>query len=58
MVQDDKFTIPGENPLNVRSPATEVEATMETDFIQYCADPKDYILQIDHVNLTPNPPRP
>lgn len=22
----------------------------------YCADPKDYILQVDHVDLSPNPP--
>lgn len=26
--------------------------------LNYCADPKDYILTIDHVDLDPNPPRP
>lgn len=26
--------------------------------LNYCADPKDYILQIDHVDLSPNPPKP
>jgi len=40
MVDDEKFTVPGKNPLN------------------FCADPKDYILTIDHVDLSPNPPVP
>merc|ERR1712000_77795 len=26
--------------------------------LNYCADPKDYILTIDHVDLDPNPPKP
>jgi hypothetical protein len=26
--------------------------------LQYCADPTDYILSIDHVDLDPNPPTP
>lgn len=26
--------------------------------IQYCADPKDYILDITYVDLDPNPPKP
>ncbi|RMZ86439.1 hypothetical protein DV736_g6332, partial [Chaetothyriales sp. CBS 134916] len=26
--------------------------------LQYCADPKDYILDIDYVDLSPNPPKP
>ena len=28
------------------------------DLSQYCADPADYILSIDYVNLDPNPPTP
>lgn len=24
--------------------------------LNFCADPRDYILAIDHVDLTPNPP--
>ncbi|KPI43911.1 Phosphatidylglycerol/phosphatidylinositol transfer protein [Cyphellophora attinorum] len=40
IIQDDKVTVPGENPLD------------------FCTDPKDYILTVDYVNLTPNPPRP
>ncbi|RMZ81464.1 hypothetical protein DV738_g2258, partial [Chaetothyriales sp. CBS 135597] len=26
--------------------------------LQYCADPKDYLLDIDYVDLSPNPPKP
>ncbi|KIW66878.1 hypothetical protein PV04_06168 [Phialophora macrospora] len=40
MVDEDKFSVPGKNPLN------------------FCADPKDYILTVDYVDLSPNPPVP
>ncbi|ETI22652.1 hypothetical protein G647_06728 [Cladophialophora carrionii CBS 160.54] len=40
LVDEDKFSVPGKNPLN------------------FCADPKDYILTVDYVDLSPNPPVP
>ncbi|EXJ58371.1 hypothetical protein A1O7_05796 [Cladophialophora yegresii CBS 114405] len=40
LVDEDKFSVPGKNPLN------------------FCADPKDYILSVDYVDLSPNPPVP
>lgn len=37
-VDDDKYSVPGENPLD------------------FCSDPSDYILEIEKVDLDPNPP--
>jgi hypothetical protein len=55
---DSALKVPGKNPLYVRSPR-EHEPRATADIVtQYCADPKDYIGQIQFVDLDPNPPKP
>lgn len=39
-ILDEKFLVPGNNPLN------------------FCQEPSEYVLNIDHVDLAPNPPKP
>lgn len=36
----------------------ENEAVKGDNPLEYCNDPSSYLLQIDHVDLTPNPPLP
>ena len=57
LVDDEKHSVPGKNPLDVRVDIFEImEGKANT--AQFCADPKDYILTIDYVDLDPNPPNP
>lgn len=57
MVDEDKFEVPGKNPLTVRSSWTVAIVSILTR-LQFCANPKDYILTVDYVDLSPNPPLP
>ena len=57
---DEKLKVPGKNPLYVRSavPASHDAFSPTLTTAQFCADPSDYILSIDFVDLDPNPPTP
>ncbi len=58
----ETIDVPGKNPLTVsKIHPTACSSLRKAPLIpprQYCADPKDYILTIDSVDLDPNPPTP
>ncbi|RMD42890.1 hypothetical protein DV735_g2244, partial [Chaetothyriales sp. CBS 134920] len=49
------FGTTGQDPLLDDKQALDVPGENP---LQYCADPKDYLLDIDYVDLSPNPPKP
>jgi hypothetical protein len=61
---DNPLAVPGKNPLTVSRPHLTLFNTTHSQPVpmltspQYCADPADYILSIDYVDLEGPPPPP
>ena len=57
-IKDNKPSVPGKNPIVVRDRRRQLLQFKTDKIFQFCGNTTDYILDIHHIDLSPNPPVP